>query len=874
VFSLIFILTLFVIASDIFAEKDEQSLLAQCECGNGVQEAIPHNLVNPKCPFRLYGTTSVNPQTQSRLYAINTFNGEVTEIGPIAAAGTGMAINRVTSIDFSPEGILYGLGTGTQAPLNNRSILITIDCTTAEATVIGQTGVSLGMGKALTDMSFDQYGQLYAYLKDSISNLAFPADQLGTINVSTGEYSKIGESDFIQQEIGNGLTFGNFPSYPNQILYQAGNFRVSMLDLVTGMAIPQSLLSFSDPANNRPRINGLETDYLTGIIYVSLNDKASGMGSDPENYLGKLDPDTGQFTFIKIPAMRTIDSLDGLAFNRPYEECDVGTPIPAGSLCGGDCYLNESICNNMTDNDFDGLIDCEDEDCPGQACEDGDLCTMGEMCDNGLCLGGLLLNCDDGNACTDDSCDANTGFCLNQGNESNICTDNNQCTQDSCTALGTCQSVNVSNNTQCNDGLDCTSNDICTDGICSGTPGIESPGAGTCGNGVDDDCDGLVDGNDPDCGGEICDDGIDNDGDLLTDCADLPDCPAGTACQDDGNPCTDNTCSLAICVSTNDNSNSCSDGNDCTDDVCNNGVCNSSNDNSNSCSDADLCTIDSCTDGSCNSVPIACDDSNECTNSFCVAGSCQHQPIANNTPCTDDGNVCTDDMCQNGICSHTFNTASCDDGDACSSDDVCNLGQCVGNPGIESCVNSLDDDCDNDIDQFDIDCVPENLRIFLSSTTYQGDLGGFSGADMKCQTRADAAALGGVWIALVSDNNSNAIDRLVNCNNKAWILLSGPPNVVADDKQDLFDETIQQAINVDEFANDVKDGYAWTGTLSNGIAGDTNCENWTQNDNQIFGIRGSAELTKNIPNSWVNFQSSRCHQERHLFCMEIDTNCP
>jgi len=60
----------------------------------------------------------------------------------------------------------------------------------------------------------------------------------------------------------------------------------------------------------------------------------------------------------------------------------------------------------------------------------------------------------------------------------------------------------------------------------------------TCNDGIDNDCDGLVDGNDPDCQctatepTEVtCNDGLDNDCDGLVDMAD-PDCQTGMACSD------------------------------------------------------------------------------------------------------------------------------------------------------------------------------------------------------------------------------------------------------------------------------------------------------------------------------------------------------
>ena len=49
------------------------------------------------------------------------------------------------------------------------------------------------------------------------------------------------------------------------------------------------------------------------------------------------------------------------------------------------------------------------------ACVDSDLCNGAERCESGLCVPGPALDCDDGNPCTDDSCDSGSG-CINQDN--------------------------------------------------------------------------------------------------------------------------------------------------------------------------------------------------------------------------------------------------------------------------------------------------------------------------------------------------------------------------------------------------------------------------------------------------------------------------
>ncbi len=64
--------------------------------------------------------------------------------------------------------------------------------------------------------------------------------------------------------------------------------------------------------------------------------------------------------------------------------------------------------------------------------------------------------CDDGNECTDDTCNIGTGVCANVANDGNSCTDGIACTADACTS-GTCVSTD-----------NCTGGDVCnlSNGIC------------------------------------------------------------------------------------------------------------------------------------------------------------------------------------------------------------------------------------------------------------------------------------------------------------------------------------------------------------------------------------------------------------------------
>jgi hypothetical protein len=95
------------------------------------------------------------------------------------------------------------------------------------------------------------------------------------------------------------------------------------------------------------------------------------------------------------------------AFHSASISADVieGAALPPCS--SGSCFdansCSDDVCNLTLGCEFPPNAD---------ACEDGDLCTTGDACMLGVCEAGSPLDCDDGNACTADSCDELSG-CAN-----------------------------------------------------------------------------------------------------------------------------------------------------------------------------------------------------------------------------------------------------------------------------------------------------------------------------------------------------------------------------------------------------------------------------------------------------------------------------
>ena len=412
------------------------------------------------------------------------------------------------------------------------------------------------------------------------------------------------------------------------------------------------------------------------------------------------------------------DCCDGC--NAIEGPCDDGNICSIGDRCiDGMCLgTSQNTCddNNVctTDSCLNGY-GCIHSNKPGP-CSDNSVCTIGDTCVSGVCVpGSTILDCNDGNFCTDDVCDPVAG-CQNKATTT-YCEDNNPCTRDLCDPMTGCSYEFIT--APCNDGDLCTGNDTCVGGVCVG-------GAGN-------DC-------------------------------------------DDGNPCTNDGCDLVTrqCVYTN-NTLGCSDGNACTTgDLCAAGKCTSGApticDDGNHCTidscnvstgcvftpkvcnDMDPCTVDSCNleNGNCVFSRKTCDDMNLCTADSCepVTGACLNMTIS-----CDDGDVCTTDLCHGATgCYHEYNTAVCDDGNACTGSDACSAGSCVGGPSI---------DC-SDGDRCTIDSCDPVSGCLHSVTTGACDDGDACTVDENC---ADGTCSGGVAVVCDDGNfcTADSCDSATGC---------------------------------------------------------------------------------------------------------------
>ena len=350
-----------------------------------------------------------------------------------------------------------------------------------------------------------------------------------------------------------------------------------------------------------------------------------------------------------------VDQNEGLTCNADSSVCSVGDACKLGACLPGP-LVNCNDSNVCTDDACNALTGCNHV-ANASPCDDGNACTVGDICNASGCVPSAVKNCNDGNPCTTDSCTVATGACAN-ANNANACDDGNACTNGDKCGAGSCAGVAIS----CNDG------NVCTDDACDVKLGCTQK-ANTLPCNDNNAC----------TTGDSC---------AASVCAG----PAALNCND-GNPCTSDSCNLLTgCVNVA-NTASCDDGNACTSgDVCAAKVCAGG---AVSCNDGVFCTSDTCNviSGcvySNNTLP--CDDLNACTTGdTCTVGACKGSAVVVATFCNDN-NACTTDSCNTVTgCQHANNVLACDDGNGCTTGDACAGGVCVG--GANTCACTTNADC-------------------------------------------------------------------------------------------------------------------------------------------------------------------------------------
>ncbi len=263
------------------------------------------------------------------------------------------------------------------------------------------------------------------------------------------------------------------------------------------------------------------------------------------------------------------------------------------------------------------------------------------------------------------------------------------------------------------------------------------------------------------------------------------------------------------------------------------------------------------------------DSSSSMTGPPCGNGMCA--PDENNNNCPQDcepacGNMAveTNEDCDDGNNDNTDACVECKDA-AC------------GDGFVQAGAEECDDGDQVDGDECRNDCTIPRRIVFVTSTSYTGDLGGISGADDKCNSAAEAASLQSngekKYKAWLSDADSNPSMRFhASMTTFQGIYELVDKTTVAFGWEGLTTFTLENAINRTENVNDnvMLDVNPWSNTAMNGTGvyqAPQCCENWGTNAGGKTGPIGHA-MEGVVSAEWTNFTTQVCSNPTPLYCFE------
>lgn len=168
-------------------------------------------------------------------------------------------------------------------------------------------------------------------------------------------------------------------------------------------------------------------------------------------------------------------------------------------------------------------------------------------------------------------------------------------------------------------------------------------------------------------------------------------------------------------------------------------------------------------------------------------------------------------------------------------------------------------------------------KIFVTSDTTRGDIDGIAGADDFCESDANYPGTGTYKALIVDPEGDRVACTTANCDGGLgehvnWVLaanteyrrMDGVTVIGTTNSSGLFPFPLENEIGVgSKFVwTGLKDSPAWVAD------GDNSCSGWTEDEDEIFGLAGSAKAGVTNAAALLNGKRLNCHTKRHLYCVE------
>lgn len=167
------------------------------------------------------------------------------------------------------------------------------------------------------------------------------------------------------------------------------------------------------------------------------------------------------------------------------------------------------------------------------------------------------------------------------------------------------------------------------------------------------------------------------------------------------------------------------------------------------------------------------------------------------------------------------------------------------------------------------------FRVFVTNESFDGNVGGITGADKICKQLAHSAALSGNWKAWLSNSHISASKRLFH-SPVPYVLLNG--EIVAYNWSDLIakkenEKYLWHAINTNQFGEIIETSNVMTGTLPSGNAYSNEsrffCMDFQSNCSNLKAWCVISFGTSSYTNhDWTHTEHENCREKYHLYCFE------
>ncbi len=164
---------------------------------------------------------------------------------------------------------------------------------------------------------------------------------------------------------------------------------------------------------------------------------------------------------------------------------------------------------------------------------------------------------------------------------------------------------------------------------------------------------------------------------------------------------------------------------------------------------------------------------------------------------------------------------------------------------------------------------PNEKTVFVTSASFDGNLGGLTRADDKCQAEADGPASivpAGTYLAWLSDGTDSPDTRFTKSAHP-YILPNGTK--IAEDFTDLTGGSLLHSIDIDPTGEPVGLNFFWTGTNADGttVQHFVACYGWTAG--HLRGFRAMVGSTVQTSTLWSAYSSQkRCGRSFRLACFQ------